>query len=379
MIYHLEEIDRIRNVETKTAYRIGKSVFDLSDWNSGEKYQNYLYQYLEFPSINNCFDYIYGYELTNDIHFLTQKKLNFINSNIASIFFPSSTLSIVNMANFLQKNKIKNICVLQPSYFSVVPCLQTFGLNVYNEELEYINGNFFIPIDTIMNKNVDAVWITSPIFCTNITFSESEIEKLNYLLDNKIYLICDESLSTKETQLSAKLINNEYLFGIFSPHKILGTNAIKFSCIIANKKYADFFNMWSDLFAGGMTLSSKIAIKHFLTDNYEVVLQKGMEYIYQTYFELEKLLDEHKRYCTFTSIAGLYVTIIVKNISYELSTKHHFIKSIIENTGVSLLPGYLEGFYEKFGFCFRINLTLDRTLLLISLNKVLTYLEKVYL
>ena len=137
--------------------------------------------------------------------------------------------------------------------------------------------------------------------------------------------------------------------------------------------------MWSDLFAGGMTLSSRIAIKHFLTDNYEIVLQKGMEYIQQTYFELEKLLNKHKRYCSFTCMPGLYVTIMVKNISYELSTKHQFIKSIIENTGVSLLPGYLEGFYEKFGFCFRINLTLDRTLLLTSLNKVLTYLEREYL
>ena len=238
MIYHLEEIDRIRNVEIETANRIGKSIFDLSNWNSGKNYQNYLLQYLEFPSINNCFDYIYGYELTNDIHHLTQEKLNFKNSDISSIFFPSSTLSIINMANFLQKNKIKNICVLQPSYFSVVPCLRTFGLNVYDEELEYINGKFSIPIEIIMNKNIDAVWLTSPIFCTNITFSNLEIKKLNYLLGNKIYLVCDESLSTKETQLSIKLLNNEYLFSIFSPHKVLGTNAIKFSCIITNQNYA---------------------------------------------------------------------------------------------------------------------------------------------
>ena len=49
MIYHLEEIDRIRNVEIETANRIGKSIFDLSNWNSGKNYQNYLLQY---PSSN---------------------------------------------------------------------------------------------------------------------------------------------------------------------------------------------------------------------------------------------------------------------------------------------------------------------------------------
>lgn len=379
MIYHIEEIDKIRDVETATSRRTGKPVFDISNWNSGKDYHNYLYQYLKLPVINDYFDYIYGYEISNDIHCMIREKFNFKYSDKASVLFPSSTLSIVNLVNFLQKKNAKNICILQPSYFSVEPCLQAFGLNPHNEELEYIDNKFYIPMDKLLQRKYDAVWITSPIFCTNIIINESEISKLNYLLENKIYLICDESLSTDKNRVCPSLIQNEYLFGIYSPHKVLGTNALKFSCIIMNQEHQDFFNMWSDLFSGGMPLSSQVAIKHFLTTNYDIVLQKGLTYIHQTYIKLKELLYDHKDYCSFTPKSGLYVTIIIRKIPYELSTHHHFIKSLIENTCVSLLPGYLEGFYEKFGFCFRVNLTLNQAPLLLSVNKVLSYLKKEFL
>ena len=376
MVYHIEELDRIRDVEIATFRRTGKTVFDISNWNSGKDYHNYIYQYLKLPIIDDYFNYIYSYEISNDIHCMIREKLDFKGSDKASALFSSSTLSIVNLGNFLQKKKTKNICILQPSYFSVKPCLQTFGLNVHNEELEFIDNKFYVPMDKLIKKKYDAVWVTSPIFCTNVCLDKSEVHKLNYLLENGIYLICDESLSTAQNRLCPNLIPNEYLFCIYSPHKVLGTNALKFSCIVMNQKHQDFFEIWSDLFAGGMSLSSQVAINHFLTTNYDIVLQKGLSYIQQTYIKLKELLYEYRDFCSFIPESGLYVTIMVKKVPYELSTQHHFIKSLIENTCVSLLPGYLEGFNKKMGFCFRVNLTLDQAPLLLSVNKILSYLKK---
>ncbi|MXP75205.1 hypothetical protein GN277_07365 [Lachnospiraceae bacterium WCA-9-b2] len=110
MIFHIEEIDRIREVEEQTAKQNNVQVFDISNWNSGEEYKNYLYQYLELPSINYYFDYIYSYEIDEKIHSQIRKKLNFNLSSNISVLLPSSTLSIVNIANFLQKQKLKK-CV----------------------------------------------------------------------------------------------------------------------------------------------------------------------------------------------------------------------------------------------------------------------------
>ena len=109
------------------------------------------------------------------------------------------------------------------------------------------------------------------------------------------------------------------------------------------------------------------------------MLREGMKYIHQNYIAVKTILQKHQKYCSYTHASGVYMTIILKNIPYNISTQHLFIKLLIENTNVSLLPGYLEGFLENFGFCFRINMTLDRTPLLISLEKVLVYLEKTYL
>ena len=231
----------------------------------------------------------------------------------------------------------------------------------------------------ILENEYNAVWLTSPVFCTNIVFNKNEMNKLDFLLKRKTYLICDESLASIYMQISPHLINNEYLFSIYSPHKVLGTNAMKFSCIITHQIHQSFFDMWTDLFAGGMSISSEMAITHFLSSNYEHTLNKGLEYIHQNYIAVEQLLQKHQKYCSYTHASGIYMTIMIKNVPYDISTKYSFIKSLIESTNVSLLPGYLEGFFQDFGFCFRINMTLDRTPLLFSLEKVLVYLEKEYL
>lgn len=117
-------------------------------------------------------------------------------------------------------------------------------------------------------------------FCTNIIFKKTEADKLNLLLRENIYLICDESLASIYTQLSTNLIKNEYLFSIYSPHKVLGTNAMKFSCIITHQTHRDFFDIWTDLFAGGMSLSSEMAITIFFCQIITSICSKKVWNIY---------------------------------------------------------------------------------------------------
>lgn len=378
MIYHIEEMDKIREIEAEVKKKTGKRVYDISHWDSGENYKNYLNQYIDFPIVKDVFDYYYSYNIDPRIHNEVRKKININIEDTFSLFLPSSTLSIVSIANFLSK-KIKKICILQPSYFSVAPCLQSFGLTVFSEELIYKDGMFIIPIDKILKNNYDAIWVTSPVFCTSISFTKTEISKLETLLKSQKYVICDESLSIYDSNISSLLLNNEYLLSIHCPHKVLGTNTIKFSCIVANRIHQDFFNVWSDVFVGGLSFSTKMAILHFLSDNYNFALRKGLDFINENYEIVKELLFQHNEFCSYTKAMGNYVTIIMNKIPYNISKEHNFIKLLIENTNVSLLPGYLEGFCQNFGFCFRINLTLDRTPLINSLNQVLLYLENTYL
>lgn len=379
MLYHLDDIEKIRSYE-KIQRKKGHNVFDISHWDSGNEYNKSLSSILDFNCTFEPFDYIYSYEIDQKVHYKVQKEL-IGTSDDCTIFFPNSTIAIVNICNFLQKKQINNICVLQPAYFTVGPCLRSFGINTENESLLLQNGVYRIPLEKIMRAKYDAVWITSPIFCTSTYYSQQEIDKLQLLLDKGYYVICDESLSIKEYSLRHQLTNNERLLSLYSPHKVIGTNTIKFSCLICNDEYENFFDQWTDLFSGGLSNSSKIAINHFLTPNYYKCLDFHTNYTNSVKKKALEVISINNVNgdMFFSHSIGQYMTIFYPSVPYHESTKQTFIRDIIFNTKVSLLPGYLEGFYEEMGFCFRVNLTLDESRLITSLNKVLKYINANYL
>lgn len=240
------------------------------------------------------------------------------------------------------------------------------------------NEEFKIPTEKIFKKNYDAVWLTSPIFCTSTYFSSSEKMKLKSILDRNIFLICDESLSIHTCTLRNVLPNCKNLMTIHSPHKVISTNAIKFSCVLCHSSLEAFFDQWNDLFCGGLPLSSLAAIRHFLSPNYLKCLEIHIKYTNSIKRHIIELLHNYNPQIHYSHTIGQYMTVFCPMVSFEESKKIDFIKELIINTHVSLLPGYLEGFYEELGFCFRINLTLDKTSLISSVQKVLNYLEHTY-
>ena len=378
MLYHLEDIEKIRDYEQQ-AQNLGIKVFDISHWDSGNNYKKLLLSTIHIDNSFQPCDYIYSYVLDEITHLNVQKHLIGTCENSCSIFFANSTISIVNICNYLQKNNLRKICLIQPSYFTVVPCMNAFGLKVDELSLSYSDGKYIIPLEQILCKGCDAVWITSPVFCTSTYFCQQEINKIQFLLDQGIYVIFDESLSLKELSVRRELTNTDKLFSIFSPHKVISTNAFKFSCVICHVRNEKFFDQWVDIFSGGLMNSSKLAITHFLSVNYSKCVD-----VYKNYTS-----DMKETIVNFLSTSmgsdieisheiGQYMTLYLRNVPYRETIESHFIKKMILSTGVSLLPGYLEGFFEELGFCFRINLTLDKTMLLTSLNRVIKYLKEIY-
>ncbi len=378
MLYHLEDIEKIRSYE-KILRDLGNNVFDISHWDSGDEYNKKILSKLEIKNDFEPCDYIYSYEINERTH--SQLRKNLIGeNNKCSIIFANSTVAILNLCNFIQKKGLQKVCLLQPSYFTIKPCMHSFGLNVNEISLNYNKGNYEIPIERILSTKCDAVWLTSPVFCTSTYFEQQEIDKLQQLLDKGIYVFCDESLSIKGKNIHSRLTNNEKLFSLYSPHKVISTNAFKFACIICDQNNEMFFDQWTDIFAGGLMNSSRLAISHFLSNNYLECLDVYIHHTSETKKIINNYIDSvySGSNIYISHEIGQYMTIYYPNVPFIQSTKSDFIKHLIMQTGVSLLPGYLEGFNENLGFCFRINLTLDKTYLLSGLNSVLQYLNKYY-
>lgn len=378
MLYHLEDIDTIRKYENDMRL-LGYNVYDLSYWDCGDDYSRELLSILNFEDNKQPFKYIYSYEIEPEIHDLVKKRIAKTQEDESCLFFSNSTTTIVNVSNFLQKCElVESVCVIQPSYFTVEPTLSSFGINVHSISLNFRNRKFHIPLHEIIKTGYDAVWVTSPIFCTSTYFDDKEIYKIQTLLDNGVFVIIDESLCIEGRSIRNKLHRTENLLTLHSPHKVISVNAIKFSALICNMKYEYFFHNWSDLFAGGLAKSSRMAIDHFLSDNYLECLKVHISYTNRIKKEVCKILLCDDNSIFFSHEIGQYITIYMPKVPYQESTKGDFIKDIIYDTKISLLPGYLEGFFDEFGFCFRVNLTLNKNDLIYGIKKVICYIQEKY-
>ena len=372
-IPHLEEIKEIRKIEQKVTKETGVSVCDVSHWNSGTEYKNLILSHYKTHTFLSQSDYHYSYEFQESIKQSTLSQLiGSIPNKFSCAFIHNATAAICCIADYLKKHNYKKICVLEPLYFSICSCLTSFGLNVHKEKVILNNNEIDFPYDTIIQKGYDAVWITSPVFSTGIYFEKTQINCMNKLSQQGILLILDESAASPNYVLTKVLHPTQNIIAIFSPHKYLTINSVKFAVIVAQQNIINYIEDWIDVFVGALPLSTCMAIEHYLSFNYRICLDVHDRYIKNNIdiiYELCTLFPDN----FFNGTASNYITIRNKNIPYINSLNELNMYQIVRHTLVSFVPGYINGFSEDWGFCYRVNLTLDSSTIKKNLGKLFSY------
>lgn len=374
LIPHLEEIKEIRQCEQRVLKETGLPVVDISHWNSGNMYKDILFSQYSADTPLDISDYHYSYEYKNSqkLSVLYQLMGAPIN-NLDCVFIHNATSAICCIADYLKKHGYNKICILEPAYFSTYACLSSFSLNVCKEIITFdSNGNIELPYDCIIQNKYDVVWITSPIFSTGIYFSENQIVHLSTLVQSGILLVIDESAASPNCTLTPRLCSYDNIIAIFSPHKYLALNSTKFAAIVCSKPIREYFEDWIDVFIGALPISACTAIEHYLSPNYNQCISIHDKYIksnMQQIHELCTLFPDNYYNGTFSN----YITIRNKKIPYISSLKEIDIYNIMRKTHVSFTPGYISGFSKNWGFCYRINLTLDPDILKNCLSRLFNY------
>ena len=67
--------------------------------------------------------------------------------------------------------------------------------------------------------------------------------------------------------------------GLYSPHKAVCVNAIKFAAIIHATTYSSVFQHWSDVLIGGLGSSVQCALAHFVGANFSQYQEEFLQYI----------------------------------------------------------------------------------------------------
>ena len=375
-IQRLNNIQDIINLKNEYYDKYHILPLNVSNWTVSDQFRNTIENTICIDTQPSRIDYIYSYSIPETIHNKVIKKIGVPQrclDKVSSIFFPNNTIAIVNVCVYLKKINAKNVGILNPAYFSIAKCLETFDIQYHLYNITRENDQYDI-CNGLLNNNIDVLWITSPIFSTGCYYTESNLNIIKKLLDKGVLVIADESFSIAGNELIRKFADYHNFIGIYSPHKSLSINALKFSVVICNSNLEDFFEQWLDLYCGNLQQSTIAAIYHYLSDNFSICSQKINEYISNSKKETFNVIQKYNCISYDIDTKGSMITVYLKNKDLDKMQCLDYIREVIENTLALYYPGSLNGFNPDMGFCFRINCALYDADYIGTLNRLLNYI-----
>ncbi len=373
---NIDELSDIRDIEDlseRYKEKYGSEVLNISWWDPSTEFNSKMIDILNLPIYEDPINYIFSYEVDQRSRLL--RKMGFNNSRKSGLITNSGSVSILIAVHWLKSIGIKKIHVLCPYYF-------TLGHNCTRDgiEIEYVhmvknNTGYRIPIEILEESSIEALWVTNPVYCTGNYLINEDIEYLRSLLLKNVTIIADECLAFNRKELSNKLGDYDSFMGIYAPHKTICVNGIKFSMIVFNKKYEDFFDQWADVYCGCLNPSNIIAIDHFLSPNFEVYQEQLINETRSVYDFLKTEVDKHQDINIDSDSVGYLTSCYFPNINAHLSKDIDFLWNVTKNTGTSFIPGLRNHFSPKVGFCFRVNLAMDSAQFRSSMIRLLRFLS----
>jgi aspartate/methionine/tyrosine aminotransferase len=359
-ISELEGLDFLEILAEKYEDSTGLPPFDLSHWDPSDETIRYLTKYLILPPPPLYAPYVYPYYVGAQERVI--QRLGFREETRNCLFAQAGTNATLLATWWLKVLNIDRILVLCPAYFPVFYSAEMLGIPCTKIYLDRTNGEWRLPVEQIKtavqeSPSNTAIWVTNPIYCTGVYFSDPDIEFLNSLIGEGIKIVADECLSIGGKEIGRHLGDSSNFLGFYSPHKSICMNAIKFAAIIYDSKYEEFFDHWSDVILGGLTSSNHSAIFHFLSDNFPNYQTAFFHRIEEARERIEKIVTtDSNLFETDKNFSGHFMMLYAPEISAIKGRDKLFLEQLIFDTGATIIPGPRNHFDLKFGFSFRINL-----------------------
>ena len=215
--------------EAQKSFPVGARPVNLSYWNTGSEYQSALRKILKCDTEQDLFDY--HYYLPEGSEKPIALKLGFSDGdceNLCIAPLTQSTIAIPAIIAFLARHNMR-LGIIRPAYFTVEECCKDFKVpcTVFDDYEEDINEKF--DAQRLLDSGCQAFWFTSPINSMSIYFKDHVIKEIQKILDAGKVIVFDESLCMNGMELARKFGMQENLIYIYSPHKALGLQGIKFS------------------------------------------------------------------------------------------------------------------------------------------------------
>lgn len=338
----------------------GSPPFNLSHWDPGPAATKLLLERILLPQVDSVVPYIYSYDL--DLLGRIVDKLGFSGVTKRCLITPSGTSAISISLWWLKCAGVKELVILAPTYFPVLSACEVVGLKHSIVYMRRVQGKWSIPQCQLRDAlegttTPSAVWITNPVFSAGVYFDADDVQFLASLLQAGAFVIADECLALNGKELARRLGEENRFLGIYSPHKSISINAIKFAALVFSEVHERFFEQWSDVVVGGLSSSNVCAMLHFLGNNFTSCNVALEEYLSDVSRAVSKIIGNTNLPVEIDRASlGHFRTCYFPEIAPTAAELPGFLHRLVFETGSVVIPGSRSHFDPAIGFNFRLNL-----------------------
>jgi aspartate/methionine/tyrosine aminotransferase len=350
-------IDQIDDLGKRYKSLHDRAPVNVSHWDPSAETIQALRSSLEVRNWADPVRYRYSYLVDRKDQIL--KKIGVTSpAEVSALIYENGSTSVAAVANWLALSNIREVTLLRPCYFAIPYNLRRFGIRVRDHFVPRVAGAYHFPKDLRFGER-DALWLTNPVYNTG-AYLRDVIDELTQFANTGVIVVADETLSLLPSTLIDALAGYPNVIGIYTPHKSLCINALKFSAVVCRSRHEDAFEHWADVISGGLSLSSAAAICHFLSDNfyaYQAAFLHHIECARNWLFCTLAIADS--RVTTDVGSRGHFLSVYWPRVPAERGDDLSFVGEMMEATGAALIPGNRSGFDPALGFSYRINLAQD--------------------
>lgn len=377
-INELEGLSFLEGLAEEYERQNGLAPFDLSHWDPSDQTVNLLLKELRLPQPLVAAPYIYSYYTGLQQQII--QRLGFTQAPRDCLFVHAGTNAMLLVIWWLKSLNVTRVMILCPAYFPVFYDSEIMDLPYVSLFMRRDRGRWELPreeITSVVGETLGrtAVWVTNPVYCTGNYLSESDVGFLDSLLAGGVTVVGDECLAVNGRELGRRLGHSERFLGIYSPHKSVSINAVKFAAVVFDARYEEFFDSWADVLAGGLSASSYTAILHFLSDNFPRFQTAFLCHTSAARENVMKIIaDCGAPVETDVDALGHFITCYAPRVPGDKGNDREFLRELVSNTGAILIPGTRNHFSPGLGFSFRINLARECPQFYSALHRTIGYL-----
>jgi len=309
-----------------------------------------------------------------------------VSANNISIAPNGTSALFLAILSIKHKYDISGVILISPIYFSIINVIQMFSLNLHYYQAD-IFSNDIIDFDelkkVIKNNDIGLLIITDPLFGTGIPIDESNYKSIIKMASEfGIWVMVDYTYGGMEWERPVTFINRFLVETIVNYPKILFVesiskrlfiNGIKFAIMYANSDIINTIEDMSESFIGSFSyVQDELFRRIYEPANASFVIkqiEKNIDHIKQTFASVKSVLLGKNQFIS-NCASGYFALMRIPLQRLNGLSGNDAAIAMINKVNIFTIPHSRYLFMSKDDYYFRINLSADRSLLLLNINKL---------